>query len=43
MTIDKIDLYELVRAFYGEDVIINDISINDEQIVEIDWEIEEKE
>lgn len=39
MTTDTIDLYELVRNLYSEEVIIDDISIDDNQLVTIEWTI----
>lgn len=41
MTTDTIDLYELVRAMYSDEVIIDDIMIDDNQLVTIDWTIHE--
>ena len=36
---DTIDLYELVRAMYSDEVIIDDVLIDDNQLVTIKWTI----
>ncbi len=39
MTTDTIDLYDLVRNMYSDEVIIDDILIDDNQLVTIEWTI----